>query len=60
MTKDEADHLAEGDRVKSRQLRGTVVGTTANCVSIRWDGRDTPEIFTTDDMRNVSKEGKKK
>jgi hypothetical protein len=60
MTKDEADHLAEGDRVKSRQFRGTVVGTTANCVSIQWDGRDTPEIFTTDDMRNVSKEGKKK
>ena len=59
MTKDEADHLTEGDRVKSRQFRGTVVGTTANCVSIQWDGRDTPEIFTTDDMRNVSKEGKK-
>ncbi len=35
MTKDEADHLAEGDRVKSRQFRGTVVGTTANCVSIQ-------------------------
>ena len=29
MTKDEADHLAEGDRVKSRQFRCTVVGTTA-------------------------------
>jgi hypothetical protein len=55
MTKDEADRLAEGDRVKSRQLTGTVVGTTANCVSIQWDGRDTPEIFTTDDMRNVSR-----
>ena len=59
MTKDEADHLAEGDRVKSRQFRGTVVGTAVNCVSIQWDGRGTPEIFTTDDMRNVSKEGKK-
>jgi hypothetical protein len=35
MTKDEADHLAEGDRVKSKQIRGTVVGTTANCVSIQ-------------------------
>jgi hypothetical protein len=60
MTKDEADHLAEGDRVKSRQLSGTVVGTTPNCVSIQWDGRGAPEIFTTDDMRNVSKNGKNK
>ena len=59
MTKDEADHLAEGDRVKSRQIRGTVVGNTANCVSIQWDGRDTPEIFTTDDMRNVRKRRRK-
>lgn len=56
MTKDEANHLAEGDRVKSRQLRGTVVGTTANCVSIQWDGRATPEIFTADDMRHISRE----
>ena len=56
MTKDEANHLAEGDRVKSRQLRGTVVGTTANCVSIQWDGRATPEIFIADDMRHISKE----
>ena len=45
MTKDEANHLAEGDRVKSRQLRGTVVGTTANCVSFQWDGRATPESY---------------
>jgi hypothetical protein len=60
MTKDEADGLAEGDRVKSRRLKGTIVGTTANCVSIQWDGRDTPEIFTTDDMRNVSREGERK
>jgi hypothetical protein len=51
MTKDEADQLTECDRVKSRQLRGVVVGTTANCVSAQWHGRDTPEIFTTDDMR---------
>jgi hypothetical protein len=46
--------------VKTRELRGTVVGTTANCVSIQWGGREAPEIFTTDDMRNVSREGKKK
>jgi hypothetical protein len=34
MTREEADRLAEGDRVKSRKLRSTVVGTTPNCVSI--------------------------
>ena len=35
----------------SRKLAGTVVGTTANCVSIQWDGRETPEIYAPDDMR---------
>jgi hypothetical protein len=51
MTRDEADRLVEGDRVTSRKLAGTVVGTTANCVSIQWDGRETPEIYAPDDMR---------
>jgi hypothetical protein len=60
MTKVEADRLAEGDRVVSRTLRGTVVGTTPNCVSIQWDGRETPEIYTPDDMRHISEEGKRK
>jgi hypothetical protein len=32
-----------------------VVGTTANCVSIQWDGRETPEIYTVDDMRPISR-----
>jgi hypothetical protein len=56
MTKEDADRLAEGDRVKSRSLRGTVVGTTPNCVSIQWDGRDAPEIYTADDMRHISRD----
>jgi preprotein translocase subunit YajC len=57
MTRAQADRLAEGDRVKTKELIGTVVGATKNCVSIQWDGRTTPEIFTTDDMRNISKDG---
>jgi hypothetical protein len=57
MTRAQANRLAEGDRVKARELAGTVVGTTIDCVSIQWDGRTTPKIFTTDDMRNISKEG---
>jgi hypothetical protein len=48
MTPTEADRLVEGDRVKTWDRTGTVVGTTTNCVSIQWDGRDTPEIFTND------------
>jgi preprotein translocase subunit YajC len=56
MTRAQADRLAEGDRVKTKELSGTVVGTTKNCVSIQWDSRTTPEIFTTDDMRNIGKE----
>jgi hypothetical protein len=56
VTKEEADHLPKGDRVKSRQLMGTVVGATANCVSIQWDGRARPEIFTSDEMRHIRKE----
>jgi hypothetical protein len=60
MTKDEADRLAEGDRVKSRALRGTVVGTTPNCISILWDGRETPEIYIADDMRHVSRDKNRK
>jgi hypothetical protein len=60
MNRQEADRLVEGDRVAHRELRGTVVGATKNCVSIQWDGRETPEIFTTDDMRNISKEGRTK
>jgi hypothetical protein len=60
MTREEANRLVEGDRVITRELRGTVIGTTKNCVSIQWDGREATEIFTTDDMRNVSKEGQKK
>jgi hypothetical protein len=60
MTRAQADRLAEGDRVKTKELSGTVVGTTKNCVSIQWDGRTTSEIFTTDDMRNISKEDEAK
>jgi hypothetical protein len=60
MTKDEADRLAEGDRVKSRDLRGMVVGTTPNCISILWDGRETPEIYIADDMRRVSRDKNRK
>jgi preprotein translocase subunit YajC len=60
MTREEANHLVEGDRVTTRRLRGTVVGVTENCVSIQWDGREATEIFMTDDMRNISKEGQKK
>jgi hypothetical protein len=58
MTRAQADRLAEGDRVKTKELSGTVVGTTKNCVSIQWDGRTTPEILTTDDMRNIRKDAK--
>ena len=58
MTKEEADRLVEGDRVKSKTLRGTVVGTTSNCVSILWDGREAPEIYTNDDMRHISNDRK--
>jgi hypothetical protein len=39
MTRAQANRLAEGDRVKTRELAGTVVGATRNCVSIQWDGR---------------------
>jgi hypothetical protein len=47
MTRGQANRLPEGDRVKTKELIGTVVGTTKNCVSIQWDGRATPEFFTT-------------
>jgi hypothetical protein len=60
MTSEEANRLAEGDRVKTKDLTGVVVGTTPNCVSIQWDGRETPEIYTADDMRHISKSGKRK
>ena len=60
MNREEANHLVEGDRVTTRRLMGTVVGVTENCVSIQWDGREATEIFITDDMRNISKEGQKK
>ena len=53
MTREEADRLVDGDRVRTRGLM--VVGTTANCVSIQWDGRDTPEIYMVDDMRPINK-----
>jgi hypothetical protein len=58
MTKDEADRLAEGDRVKSRV--GTVVGTTQNCISIQWDGRETSEIYIADDMRHIRRDKDRK
>jgi hypothetical protein len=60
MTREEADRLTEGERVKTRDLMGTVVGATVHCVSIQWDGRETPEIYTTDDMRHIWKVEKKK
>jgi hypothetical protein len=59
MNSEEADRLVEGDRVKTRGLSGLVVGTTANCVSIQWEGREKPEIFMVDDMRHI-KAGKQK
>jgi hypothetical protein len=55
LTPEEADRLVEGDGVRMRGRTGMVVGTTANCVSIQWDGRETPEIYTVDDMRPISK-----
>jgi hypothetical protein len=55
LTREEADRLVEGDRVRTRGLTGMVVGTTPNCVSIQWDGRETPEIYMVDDMRPISK-----
>jgi hypothetical protein len=55
LTREEADRLVEGDRVKTRGLTGMVVGTAANCVSIQWDGRATPEIYTVEDMRPIRK-----
>ena len=60
MTSEEADRLTEGERVKTRELTGTVVGTTVHCISIQWDGHQAPEIYTTDDMRHISKAGKEK
>jgi hypothetical protein len=59
MTSEEADCLVEGDRVKTRGLSGLVAGTYANCVSIQWEGREKPEIYTVDDMRHI-KPGKQK
>jgi hypothetical protein len=43
MTRAQADRLAEGDRVKTKELSGTVVGTTKNCVSIQWEGGPCPK-----------------
>jgi hypothetical protein len=60
MTREEADRLTEGERVKTRDLTGTVAGTTVHCVSIQWDGREAPELYTTDDMRHIRNAGKKK
>jgi hypothetical protein len=60
MTSEEADRLVEGDRVRTKDLGGLVVGTTANCVSIQWDGREKPEIYTVDDMRHISRVERKK
>jgi hypothetical protein len=60
MMKEDADRLAEGDRVKSRSLRGTVVGTTPNCISIQWDGREAREIYTADDICDISKDRDRK
>jgi hypothetical protein len=50
MTREEADRLVENDRVR----------TTTNCVSIQWDGRVTPEIYTVDDMGHISRVRKRK
>jgi hypothetical protein len=60
MTREEADRLVEKDRVRTRDLVGTVVGTTTNCVSIQWDGRAGPEIYMVDDMTHISKVRKRK
>jgi hypothetical protein len=35
MTRAQADRLAEGDRVKTKELSGTVVGTTTCGISAR-------------------------
>ena len=34
MTRAQANHLVEGERVKTGQLAGTVVGATKNCVLV--------------------------
>jgi hypothetical protein len=53
MTSEEADRLVEGDQVETRGVSGLVVGSAANCVSIQWEGREKPEIYTVDDMRHI-------
>jgi hypothetical protein len=60
MTREEADRLVERDRLRTRDLTGTVVGTTANRVSIQWDGRTAPETYMVDDMLHISKVRKRK
>jgi hypothetical protein len=45
MTSEEADRLVEGDRVKTLDLSGLVVRTTANCVSIQWEGRENRKFI---------------
>jgi hypothetical protein len=60
MTSEEAARLVESDRVRTRDLVGTVVGTTTNCVSIQWDGRVASEIYAVDDMPHISKVRKRK
>jgi hypothetical protein len=43
MTRAQANRLAEGDRVKTKEVAGTVVGATKNCVSIQWTGGPRPK-----------------
>jgi hypothetical protein len=59
MTQAEADRVTEGERVRTGNLTGTVVGATINCLSIQWDGRDTPEIYMSDDVPHIISAGQR-
>jgi hypothetical protein len=55
MTKEEADRLAEGDQVKSRDLRGAVVEATAYKTTFSrelWTSR-TPLYSMNPSLRNL-------
>ena len=50
MTDDETAKLTVGDRIKLGTLTGTIIEVGSLLVTVQWDEKDLPELYTRASM----------
>jgi len=54
LTDDEVEKLTVGDRIKARELTGTIVQAGPDFVAIQWDEKKLPELYTRASMSGAT------